>query len=179
MTDNKVAIDALTANLVNLNSSNAKFANNLIDFYNRKKRLSLNQLFWVEKLAKQVDSDAGNVNMNSKNDNEIEVGSFAKIERMFEYAKKKLKYPGVIVMVESVGKVMVTVPYEGDTGIDIMIKVGNDKNTYVGTVEEGIFYPHKSWYKLPDRVVELLKKLSEDPINTMLEYGRATSIAIS
>ena len=170
-------IVSLKNNMSNLNANNANFASNLIRFYDKNKKFSYKQIFWAEKLSTQIDNNVGSQTKMTKENNEIEVGKLTFLENMFEKAKDKtLKYPGVMFNVTDVGIVTVTVPEkDSDEGLDVMIKVGVHRpNRYVGTVVDEIFYPYNDWYKLPDRVVELLKKLSEDTKNTLLEYGKGT-----
>lgn len=147
-----------------------KFFSDLLGFYGRRGTLSSNQIYYLIKMMMKTKANSDEDGLN--------VGSYEKLEKLFERAKKHLKYPGICVQVTGFGTVLFTVP-ESDKyqGIDIMFRKNNiGSYKYLGTVEDGVYYHDNKRNPLPENVIRLFKAVGTDPIKTFTEYGKSTGI---
>jgi len=176
-------VEQLRANLPNLSANNHTWAVRMIEVFDKQSNKNTYDRFLSDKQYKIVnDLKTKNDNSNTapKNPNEVEikVGSFAKLNEMFDKSKKHLKLPAIIVNVVGVGEIMIGVPINNNNDGELEVCTrprSGYKWKYRGSVIDDTFYGSK--YSVPsEEIISLLKDMSSDPIQKAIEYGKNTGM---
>jgi hypothetical protein len=172
--ENKVEV--LRPLVVQLGVKDQKFANDLIAFWDKKKRMSDSQCYWVGVL---VDRATG----KAKKAGPVEAVSelicgFEGVIDLFNRAKKHLKYPKIVLLAD--GQV-VSLSLAGDTSkapgtVNVTDGEPFGYNKWFGRVNDA------GWWQQNPKIAEedlvpvrkVLQELGEDPAATAKKYGQLT-----
>lgn len=167
--ENQEAISKLT-DLIHspmLSQKNMEFAASLIQQHMTKKSLSDKQWYWVERLVEEAGAPVEAMPT-------ADVGDFAGVIALFDFAKSKLKWPKITL--------------ETPDGVKVQLSVSGPSAKHPGTVNvtDGRPYGQNTWYgrvftdgtyqksgQSTDALVDFLKLLSLNPAQIAVAYGHS------
>ena len=170
---NTATIDTLAAVIDKLSAPDARFAQSLVDQHDQRGYLSERQWFWVRELLSRATTPPPAAKREK-------VGDMSGIARLFANARKHLKNPAIVMHAPGFGEVRLNVA--GETS-----KVPGSVNVTTA----GRFYDERVWLgrihmtgdfeetrkpdvKIPQAVVEHLRRFAAQPAEVAAEYGKLT-----
>lgn len=149
-----------------LGERDAKFAQDLLDFYEKKKYLSAGQLPYVDKLIERAQRKAIVP---------TEVGQFGGVYTLLEKAKTHLKFPKLALMLPDGSRIKVYLATSKSRVPNVVNVVSLKSTEWYGRVfPTGRWEPSYLGTKMKDDLEPLLRRLADDPAGVAAEYGKLT-----
>jgi hypothetical protein len=161
----------LKAVVENLSQKDQTFARSLVESVEKWDRISVKQQHWVDVLIQRAIQIAPKA---------TEIGNMSNILSMFENARKKIKYPAVVLGLENGRTIRLAMAGEGSSQpgtitVTALERTGeNGRRDWYGRVNrDGTYSPSKS-VSFSNDITNILKKFATDPLKVASEQGRAT-----
>lgn len=157
-----------------LSARDQGFANSLIGQFERDRRLSEKQWYWVGEMARRATAPKEPVPEKPN------VGSLQGVVQLLERARQHLKHPAVLVRVQ--GRDMrLNIAGEqsrAPDSINVTTPGSFHDRTWFGRIDrEGNFEAsRRESHETTTAIVAALRALAEDPAKAASEYGRMTGI---
>ena len=168
--NNLEAIQTLRRNLGNLSPRDVNFVDSLLAQHQSRGSLSPKQWHWVHKIAEQSTQP------KAAEPARVELGDVSAIVSLFDVAKRRIKTPGVVIIVPGVGEVRVSVASSrAKVPGSLTIADGAYGGNFYGRVlMSGEFEPSGKC-AVPDTLIPALKGFAAEPAKVAAEYGRLTA----
>jgi hypothetical protein len=178
MSNTKQVVEELQAVLPMIPEFRKEFAGSLIQNYYKYQHLSDKQVYWAEKMIREAISPPEQHTVNA--------GEFCKVYELMHRAQGNgLKWPKL--------RLQVVDPAQSDSYLPVVFGISGPNSKRPGTIHltdggpygDNVFYGwiteqgiwevgHKVEEAVEQKIKDLLKILSADPIHTLMDYGQVT-----
>lgn len=163
-------IHELTTVLPKLAPRDVDFACKIVAYYNKHRRLSDGYMPWPQKLIDRANGMAATA--------KPQVGDLSGLIGLFTTAKAKLKWPKIKLTVTGKAVVLSLAGEKSKApgSINVAGEGGWGERAWYGRVSpDGSYEPSRSMTpEFAAALVDVLKKLSTDPLKTVQDFGKLT-----